>query len=174
MDLELLETGGGGDLMRSGNDLSMVFSFENMPYLAMFGGNVEAVTDERLPNEEAFDWWGNALLMPNDPSLQFNSYTENALNRVALNSAGRLIIEDAIKKDLDFMSPFAEISVSTSITGIDQLRIDITITQPDNLQEKRYIYIWDNGMLSQLDTFYEPNPVVIDEELLQYGLQFYL
>lgn len=175
MDAEIIETGNGGDLNRKGNDLAMVFSFENMPYLALFGGNKEAVTTTRLPSEQGFDFWGNAMLWPNDPSIQFNSLTEHTLENTPLTSAGRIIIEEAIKKDLEFMRPFAEVTVTTEIIATDHLRIGIGIRQPDNLQAKEFIYIWENGRLVLPEEQYQENTVVIPtDESLQYELQFYL
>lgn len=174
MDLELLETGNGGDLNKKGNDLVVVFGFENMPYLGMFGGNKEAVTKPRIESQQSFDYWGNNLLMPNEPSIQFNSLTEKTLETVALNSAGRLLIEEAIKTDLAFMSPFAEITVTTTIISTDHLRIGIGLKQPDNLQEKQYIYIWDATSLTLLDSNYTPNTNVPIEEFLQFELNMYL
>lgn len=144
MDLKLRETGNGGDINFKGRDLSLAFSFENMPYLALFGGNVEASTpSKRLESDQAFDWWGNALLFANDKNIQFNSLTERTLHNVALNSAGRVLIEQAIKKDLEFMQEFAEVSVSVAIISDDVLQIDIGIKQPNNLVEKKHRYMWD-------------------------------
>lgn len=147
MDLQVIETGNGGDLIKNGNDLALVYSFENMPYLAMFGGNKESVTRPRLETEQAFDWFGNSLFFPNDESLQFNSLTEKALDTIPLTSAGRILIENEIKKDLQFMQPFAEITVKTSIPQTDTLLINIKIEEPDNLQAKEFIYIWQQGKI---------------------------
>ncbi|KKM20617.1 hypothetical protein LCGC14_1643660 [marine sediment metagenome] len=143
MDLEVIESGNGGDLVQKGNDLSQIFGFQNMPYLALFGGNVEASTPvERIPSEQAFDWWGNFLLS-NKPEVQFNSLTERTLNNVAVNSSGRLEIENAVKKDLEFMSTFAEVSVDVSIVSTDRVRILITVLEPENLDPKEFQFIWD-------------------------------
>lgn len=172
MDIEVLETGNGGDILRKGKDLSMVFSFENMPYLALFGGNVEAVTGTRVAGEQAFDYWGNTFL--ETESLQFNSITEKTLMEIPLNSSGRLIVEEAIKTDLRFMEPFADVTVSTEIIGVDHLRIAINVIKPDNLEEKKYIYIWEAGQLTILDQQYSPNLNPVEDEFLQYELQFYL
>lgn len=149
MDLKVIETGNGGDLTKNGSDLAMVFSFENMPYLALFGGNVEAVTPQkRLESEQAFDFWGNSLLFTNDTSIQFNSLTEKTLQITPLTSSGRLIIENAIKSDLEFMAPFAEVTVTTQIISTDRIDILIGLKEPGNLTEKRFIYIWENGKLN--------------------------
>lgn len=175
MDLKVIETGNGGDITKNGNDLAMVFSFENMPYLALFGGNVEAVTPQkRLESEQAFDFWGNSLLFTNDTSIQFNSLTEKTLQITPLTSSGRLIIENAIKSDLEFMAPFAEVTVVTEIVATDQINIGIGIKKPDNLEEKRFIYIWENGKLLLLDEEYRINPVAMTDEFLQYELNAFL
>lgn len=171
MDLQVIETGNGGDLTKNGSDLAMVFSFENMPYLALFGGNVAAVTPQkRLESEQAFDYWANSLMHPNDTSLQFNSLTEKTLQTTTLNSSGRIIIENDIKSDLEFMLPFAEVTVSTEIIATDHIKIGIGLKKPDNLEEQKYIYIWENGNLQVLQEEYTPNSIVIDDESLQSEL----
>ena len=175
MDLRVIETGNGGDLLANGKDLSMVFSFENMPYLAMFGGNVDASTPvKRLLSEQAFDWWGNSLLFTNDSSIQFNSLTEKTLNETALNSSGRLVIENAIKTDLEFMKPFAEVKVSTQIIDTDAIKINISIKKPENLEENKFIYIWEAGKLTQLNTEYIPVSFSIIDEVLDLELNYNL
>jgi hypothetical protein len=144
MDLKIIETGNGGDAVLGSSDLSVIYGFENMPYLAMFGGNVEASTpSERPENSQAFDWWGNDLLLKNEPKLQFNSETERTLKNVALSSTGRNQIEQAVKYDLSFMNDFAEPSIETAITAPDRLEISVQIKQPDNLADKLYVFIWD-------------------------------
>ena len=149
MDVKVIETGNGGDLTKNGNDLAMVFSFENMVYLAMFGGNKEAVTlQKRISNEQAFDYWANSLLFSEDTGLQFNSITEKTLETTALTSVGRLTIEDAVKADLEFMAAFAEVSVSSQIVSSDRIDISVKVNEPGNLTERRFIYIWENGKLN--------------------------
>ena len=144
MDLRVIESGNGGELVKNPRDFEIVRSFENMPYLAMFGGNLKASTpSRRLENEQAFDWWGNNLLFDNDSSRQFNSETERVLNSVSLTSSGRVLIEQAVKRDLEFMKPFAEVSVSVSIPTVDKVVIAITLKEPGNLKDKKFMYIWD-------------------------------
>lgn len=149
MDLLVIENGNGGDIKQSGNDLLMQGGFGNMIYLAMFGGNIQGVTKEKLPTEESKDWWGNNLLMPQDASIQFNSLTEKTLMEVALNSSGRIIIEQAVKKDLDFMKSFSVVTVTVTIPATDKVKINVKITQPEGSQGsipdafREYIFIWD-------------------------------
>lgn len=86
MDLLIIESGNGGELKQRGNDFVMVQGIENEPYLLMFGGQRE--------------WWGNDFLDPTDTDKIWSSETEKTLNSVALNSAGRIKIEEAVNKDL--------------------------------------------------------------------------
>jgi phage gp46-like protein len=152
MDLELKETGNGGDLIKNTKDLSVIEGFENMPYLAMFGGNVKSDTPLQRPEgEQAFDFWGNSLLMANDSSIQFNSKTERTLNQVALNSFGRTKIEEAVKSDLAFMKPFANIKVAVSIISTNMVAIGVQIVKPDNIQQQQYVYIWDKTNSELID-----------------------
>lgn len=143
-DLKLIETGSGGDIFRFGNDFLLIEGLENMPYLAMFGGNPGFVTPQnRVAAEQSFDWWGNSLLFFNEPQVQFNSETEHTLRTVALNSSGRAIIEQAILRDLAFMRLFAEITVEVTIISIDRISILVKILEPDNLQSNEFTYIWN-------------------------------
>ncbi len=136
-DLAVIETGNGGDLQLLGSDLAIVSGIENQPYLAMFGGNKESTVNPSAiisQNEMSFDWWGNNLLMPSSQSLQFNSLCENALNTIPLTSNGRILIENAIKKDLQFLEPQATINVVVTIVATDKIDINITIKQAQATQ----------------------------------------
>lgn len=129
-DLALIETdGNGGDIQLRGNDLAVVNSIENMPYLAMFGGNVLQSSTADV-NVDSKDWWGNKLLMTNDASIQFNSLTERVLNSTALTSGGRITIENAIKKDLEFFAPTSTVTVVVSIIATDRISVNIKIVTP--------------------------------------------
>lgn len=144
MDLKLIERGNGGDLFKSKKDLCVIDGLENMVYLALFGGNREASTPiTRLESEQAFDWWGNSLLFPDDPGLQFNSLTERTLHNVALTSAGRVQIESAVKQDLEFMRPFARVGVAVSIPETDKVVIGVQLQEPDNLDQRQFLFVWD-------------------------------
>jgi phage gp46-like protein len=174
MDLLINETGNGGDIVKNGNDLALVFSFENMIYLAMFGGNKEAVTRPRLATEQATDYFANSLLFPNDSSIQFNSLTEKALDETPLTSSGRLLIENEIKKDLQFMQAFAEVTVKTSIPATDTIIINVKVKEPDNLQEREFIYIWQQGKISFNGENIDSNGLTIEEFYLDNELDYLL
>lgn len=177
MDLQVVETLNGGDVVKKGNDLAVLYGWENMPYLALFGHRGGVTKSSYSDNEFRNDFWGNSLFHPQEPAAQFNSLTEDALHTTPLTSAGRLLIEDAIKTDLRFMQPFAEITVATEIISTRNLKISIRVKQPDNLQEKEFIFLWDALRLEIIDPdiFYTPNPSpVVYPDALQYTLQFRL
>lgn len=158
MDILIIETLNGGDIVKKGNDVAVAAGWENMPYLAMFGGNVKQSTPaKRVEGELNFDWWGNAY--ESDPVVQMNSQTERVLASTALTSTGRVLIENAVKADLAFMSAFADVSVAVSIISDDRVQIDISIIEPTNLQNKNFRYLWDStlaGLSSDGDNGYAP------------------
>jgi hypothetical protein len=144
MDLLVIESNGnGGDLVKKPKDLAVIEGLQTMPYLALFGGNVEASTGKRLATEQAFDYWGNTVFAPNDQKLQMNSQTERALINTPLTSAGRAIIENAVKQDLIFMKDFCKVAVAVTIPNVDKVLIGIRLQEPDNIQNRDFIYIWD-------------------------------
>lgn len=171
MDIKVIETLNGGDLELLGADIATVQGFVNMPYLGMFGGNTEENTPTTRPeNQQAFDWWGNTALLLS-PVLQLNSNTERALGQVALTSQGRVLIEEAVKTDLIFMKPFANITVQVSIIAIDRVKIFIKIQEPDNLQIKEFIWIWDGTRLDLGEPIVTPTAPVAPV-LLNFGEQY--
>lgn len=141
-DIKIYETGNGGDINVLGNDLESVYSFENMPYLGMFGGNVEQSTSQvGEDDEQRFDYWGNAFLI--DAASQFNSLTERGLIRTPITSEGRILIENLVREDLKFMEDFAVVTVVVRVISDDKLNIDIGIDEPSNLQNLQFQFIWD-------------------------------
>jgi len=143
-DLALYETGDGGDAVLLSNDVELTSAIFNMVYLAFFGGNPGApTTGNENEGELRADWWGNALLFNNDESIQFNSSLEHALDTTALTSAGRVAIEEAAKKDLEFISELANVEVSVVIDSDNKVSIFVTLIEPSNLEEKSYQIIWD-------------------------------
>jgi hypothetical protein len=143
-DLKMIETGEGGDIVLSGNDLTMIGGLQNMPYIGTFGGNVAASTNgAKVDGELAVDYWGNNLLMPQDLAVQYNSDLERKLRNVAINSAGRIQLQRTVERDLSFMQKFATVSVVVILISVNRIQINITIKEPDNLQSNELVFIWD-------------------------------
>lgn len=175
-DVAIIETQNGGDAQKRGNDLAVIYGWENMPYLALFGHRGAVTKTTYAANEVRRDFWANNLLHPNEPAAQFNSTCEDRLHDTPLTSAGRLLIEEAIKADLKFMQPFAVIKVATAIIATDNLRISIQVQQPDNLEQKEFIFLWDSlkQQLINPNSIYTANPNPLTDEALQYTLGMYL
>lgn len=135
-DLAIVETGNGGDFVFAGRDLSVVRGLENMAYLGMFGGNVEAVTKNNVVEQLSKDYWANNLLWSGDQSIQFNATVEKTLNTVSLNSSGRVQIENSIKDSLSFMNDLgATLTVEVQIAGVDRVDILIKVMQANGKQK---------------------------------------
>lgn len=122
-DLEITETGNGGDLVYNGIDLVVVNNYQNMVYLAMFGGNSDGT-----------DWWGNEIFFKETPENAFISETEYALKTTPLTSSGRIKIEEAIKRDLNFFRRLGEFTVQCQIVSDD--RIDVLIRVKTTINER--------------------------------------
>lgn len=113
-DIQVLEQGNGGEISILGNDLVGVSGVENMPYLAMFGGDA--------------NYWGNDLLFADNESFRFTSETETLLKSVSLTSGNRILIEEAIKRDLQFLLdnvPDTVLTVQTQIISDNKLLINV-------------------------------------------------
>lgn len=149
IDLKLIESQDGGDLVFNGNDLEVVTGIQNMPYLALFGGNVGGSTKEVMEGEQYIDWWGNTLLFNQFPEFQANSETEFVIDNTVLSSQGRLIIQQTIEKDLSFMTSFSEVYVNARVISDNRLAIEIKINEPSNSNSNEFTYIWD-GTKNQL------------------------
>ena len=145
-DLSLHETGQGGDAnILPNNDLELTNGLFNMVYLGLFGGNPAHITSENfLEGEQRFDWWGNSLFFNNQPDQQFNSYTENLLNTIALDSQARQKIIEFIKKDLDFLLKLATIEVDVVLTNNDTIEMVINVQELSKKENVEFQFIWDS------------------------------
>ena len=136
-DLKICESSSGGDLRLNdaGDDIAVVEDLSNQPYLAMFGGNIEANTESDAEAEfkENFDWWGNNLLFPEDSLSQFNSDTERSLSENSLTSTGRTIIEQAVKSDVSFLNPE---NIEVNVLSLDKININVKVNEI-------FLFKWD-------------------------------
>lgn len=145
-DLLIYENGTGGELKVISNDLALSETLFTQVYLAFFGGNLEAVTKgNELKNQQRFDYWANSLLYQGKPKKQFNSNLERALCNTVYNSSGRIEIENAAKKDLEFLSGIVETEVSVAVQSESRLRITVVLTGLQNGQESELQFIWNNA-----------------------------
>ncbi len=145
-DILLYLIGDGGEIAVQGDDIALIEVLYNQVLLALFGGNTEASTlGNEIPGQIREDWWGNSLLFPNDPGSQFNSETEKTLNNVVLNSSGRADIQRSVDADLQYLKTIANISTNVVILSTNKVQIEVGLTQPGSLQQKTFVFIWDNA-----------------------------
>lgn len=113
IDIMVYETGSGGDVLIRNNDIVMSFGEENVPYLSHFGGR---------------EWWGDDLLVfGNQRHL---ATTEKVINTVPLTSNGRVKIEEAMNKDLDYLAeeiPGTKSKVSVAINNSNKISADVEV-----------------------------------------------
>ncbi|MFN0254509.1 hypothetical protein [Pedobacter ureilyticus] len=144
-DILLYENGNGGEIGIEGNDIALNDQLLQQPYLCLFGGNVEAVTNGNEPQGSLReDWWGNALFFAQETGRQFNSVTEKALKETAFNSAGRIKIMRAAELDLEPLKVWADIVVDVVISKVNEVIISIRLKQP-NKQENTVNIVWDGA-----------------------------
>ena len=145
-DINIYESGSGGDMSILNGDLRTTESLYQTIYLALFGGNVAASTlGNEVAGEERKDWWGNSLLFENSNEKQFNSLTEKALIDNAINSSGRLKIKSAVEADLTFLKKIASIEINVLILSVDKIEINISLSSLKNQADNSLRFIWDNA-----------------------------
>ena len=145
-DINLHESGNGGEMAIVSNDLLMGESLFQQVYLALFGGNVEANTlGNELLTEERFDWWGNSLFFGENQNKQFNSNTERTINNVALNSQGRLQIVNAINEDLSYLNELLSFDVNVQLFEVNKIRIIVNFIPKSNQENRVLQLVYDNA-----------------------------
>lgn len=126
-DILIYESRNGGEISLKNGDIEMTDGLLNMPYLAHFGGNLEASTrGDETDGEERFDWWGNLFL---ETKAQMNSSLERTLNTVPITSSGGATLEREAKKDLEFLNSISSIEISASLKNNNELKLSEKINQ---------------------------------------------
>lgn len=146
MDVLLCETGNGSDFIFESKGFKLTEGISNQVYIGLFGGNIggeERDAEDSPATEQIFDWFGNDLFFDPEIDFKYNSELETFLMQTALNSSGRIRIEETAEGDLDFLSEFGKVEVSAEIIEIDKLKIFVKIQQPDNEQNQVFSFIWD-------------------------------
>lgn len=147
IDLLVIETKNGGDIVFNGNDFVTTQTFTNDPYFGCWGGNPKQETQENpQPNETNFDFWANSLIWNNDSQVWINSRLEKLLTTIALTSASRLLIQRTVENDLEFMKEFAELNVLVTLPDVDKVKIQIEIQQPETLTDTVFVFLWDSAI----------------------------
>ena len=141
MDCKIIESGNGGDLVFEDGDLVLTSEIYNQSYLAHFGGNKEASSDDNL-NDGDFNesYFANGLLLKNNEQL--NSSFEKALLNTEISSSGRIKLESSASKDLEYLSEIANTESIVSIPTVDRVQLKDSITQKGI---DKFSYIWNEA-----------------------------
>lgn len=118
-DVLLVVGNDGTDAVLKSEDLVLTEGLETAIYLALFGGN---------------EYWANGIL---SSSEKYNSKTEQVFKTVALNTSGRLKIEQAIKEDLSLLAQQENLSLDVLVM-INLDRADIQIKLGNMVYEYTY------------------------------------
>lgn len=145
-DIQLFESGSGGDFAIVNNDLLMGESLYQQIFLALFGGNVEGSTKSSyLETEDRFDYWGNSLVWNEVKTKQFNSETERTIRNTALNSSGRMSILRAVNDDLAYLKGIVDFKVEIELLNSSRIKITVTFSKKSNQQDKVLQMVYDNA-----------------------------
>lgn len=143
MDFKITDEGNGGELVFIAGDLQLTSEVYNQPYLARFGGNLDnSSTDEFKPGEIHGDWWGNELLLSGKLNEQLNSKFEKELNTTTLNISGRKSLEKTAKKDIEYLSGFADVTTVVELPNVNKVRLRDQVIKGENIN---FSYIWDEA-----------------------------
>ena len=137
-DVLLFQTDAGGDIIVERGLAQMTEGFETAAYLSLFGGNeIEAGAKDIL------DWWGN--LEETDPDKRYISETQYLLHTVPANSASLLRLEEAARRDLDWLlssNIASSVVVLASIPEINKLDISIAIEAEGEITNFTFTENW--------------------------------
>ncbi len=121
-DVHLCQTDNDGDITVVDGIIEMRDGIETTVYLALFGGN------NNDSGGTSRQWWGN--LSENEPAKRYTSETQYLLETIPPISSNRQRIEDAIRRDLQFLLTegiATTIEVSATLPSINNILIDVQI-----------------------------------------------
>lgn len=122
-DVKLFQTNDDGEISVVNGVTEMSGGLETAAYLSMFGGNEQ---DDGL-NESA-TWWGN--IGEQDPDFQYKSETQFLLKSIPATTGNLLRIEEAARRDLEWMlnkAVASSVEINIGIPALNRVYIGIAI-----------------------------------------------
>jgi phage gp46-like protein len=123
-DVLLHQTNDGGDLVIENGLVLLTDGLESAVYLSLFGGN----EDDPAQSDATHQWWGN--LTETEPARTYRSETQYLLKSLPLIPANLRRVEQAAKRDLQWMLDAAlatSIDVTASIPALNRMQIDVAL-----------------------------------------------
>lgn len=138
-DVFLFQTPDGGEIEIINGSATMVGGLGVSAYLSILGGNY--ADDGRPTNPET--WWGN--IDETDRAFKYISETQNLIEGLPAVSRNLILLEEAVKRDLQWMldnSIASEITVSASIPKLGRVAFDVRITAEGEEQNFNFTENW--------------------------------
>ena len=145
-DLTLYESGNGGDLILSDNDIDQTSSLWNNIYIALFGGNsVFEDSDEASAGEnQRFDYWQNDIFFKNSEDQKILSETETFLSKMVITTKALSDLVSVVKSDLRYLGRLGSVSVQVTAESYSRIAIFVYIKENNSSQSKEFKFIWDS------------------------------
>ena len=145
-DINIHESGDGGQITILNNDLLLGEVAYNQFYLALFGGNIEANTlGNEIKSQLTSDYWQNSLFYSDRPNKQLNSNTERVLSNLVLNDSGKIELTNAINSDLSYLSSVFVFSVEVFFEPQNKVVVNINFSEKTGIQEKILQMVFNNA-----------------------------
>lgn len=145
-DVDLFQTLNDGEIFIEGGLVAMSGGLESAVFLSLYGGN----EDDTGRDNDPFTWWGN--LLESNPSNMYRSETQNLLQSLPLTSANLLRVEDAARRDLQWLldeSVASSVEVIASIPALNRICIEININALGEQSQFRFVDNWFNQPIAR-------------------------
>lgn len=140
-DVQLFQTNDDGEIRVENGIVAMSGGLSTSVYLALFGGN----EDDTGAQDDNRTWWGN--LLETSPSAQYRSETQNLLQSLPITSSNLRRLDDAIRRDLRYLSTediASSVAVEITIPELNRVKIVISINAEGRESTFEFIANWKN------------------------------
>lgn len=145
-DINLHESGNGGEMSIVANDLLIGETLFQQVYLALFGGNIEAVTrGDEVIGQERFDYWANSLFFADNQTRQWNSETEKFITNMPFTTSNRLKLIEYAKIDLSYLNTLVNYSVDVAFESSNRVVIIVNFTEKGSQEDRVLQLVYDNA-----------------------------
>ena len=138
-DVLLFQSVDDGEIEVKNGIVTMSSGIETSVYLSLFGGN----NDDDLSDNTNLSWWGNILENENDK--KYRSRTQYVINGLSLTSSNLLVLEEAVKTDLQWLidgNIASNVSVSVTSTEINTVKINIVVKAEGLESQFNFVENW--------------------------------
>ena len=142
-DVSLFQTIEDGNIEVVNGVITMSGGLGTAAYLSLFGGNI----DDPATAESSFNWWGN--LDENDESRRYRSETQYLLRSLPATSFNLRRIEDAARRDLDWMleeKVASSIDVEATVPQLNRVKLTVNIEARGEQSNFEFVENWQSTL----------------------------